>query len=153
MISSDIGEDPVFVAYNDSEFWGQGNPQNAGYMLAGPSIHFTGALGKINGDANSENEQTKLTAQWNAVVNNCIADMLEMKPEERIVTLPTTAEEAEEIAEVNKVVQSYWKTAAANFVTGEWDIDKQWDTYLSELEKMGIADLLAVYQTAYDRTK
>lgn len=146
-------ENTTWLDYGNTAYWGKGNPQNEGYMLAGPSIQFTNFKASILGSPDSKDEKEAITAQWNQLYTSAQADMFEMKPEERIVMLPTTTEEAEDIAEVSKLVQSYWKTAAANFVTGEWDIDEYWNTYLSELEKMGIKDLLAVYQTAYDRTK
>ena len=41
----------------------------------------------------------------------------------------------------------------AKFITGELDIDENWDEYIAELEKMGALEVLEVYQTAYDRTK
>ena len=80
-------------------------------------------------------------------------DVLQYKPEERIVTLPLTEEEDNSISEMAKVIKNYFMEAGANFITGAWDIDEDWDTYLAEMEKMGVNELLEVYQTAYDRTK
>ena len=39
------------------------------------------------------------------------------------------------------------------FLSGAWDIDAYWDTYLGELDKIGVEDALAMYQTSFDRTK
>ncbi len=44
-------------------------------------------------------------------------------------------------------------SSIARFITGDLDIDDDaaWQSYLDELEQMGLSDLLAVYQAAYTR--
>ena len=149
--SGGTGE-PRFLSYTNTTYWGTGTPQNKGYMLAGPGIQFPGADGRaMTGGANDE---ARTTAQfWGMYFGECIPDMLKQIPEERIVSLPLTAEENAAITESLKVLDKYWQEAAANFVTGAWDIDEQWDSYLAELEKIGMNDILTVWQTAYDRSK
>ena len=121
-------------------------------MLAGPGILFSNTIG--NCLLGGETEEAKLTAQVNhEFYVGAVQDMLKLKPEERIITLPLTADETNAIEESETVIKAYWREAAANFVTGVWDIDEYWDTYLNELDKMGLDELVATYQTAYDRTK
>ena len=48
-------------------------------------------------------------------------------------------------------IQSYMNEMKAKFISGVKDIEKDWDEYCSTLEKMGINDVLEVYQAAYDR--
>lgn len=48
-------------------------------------------------------------------------------------------------------IQTYYLKMNAEFITGVTDIEANWDAYLAELEKMGLKDVLAVYQAAYDR--
>jgi len=48
-------------------------------------------------------------------------------------------------------IESYYKQMEAEFITGAANIDEKWDEYVATVEKMGIADVLAVYQAAYDR--
>jgi len=148
------GEKATWLDYGNTEYWGQGNPQNAGYMLAGPSIQFTGFQGLIL-DPNSKDELVAATSEWNTLLIKMWDEMVALRPkeEERIVQLKMTTEEADAIAETATLVKEYWRQAAANFVTGVWDIDEYWSTYLSELEKLGVNDLVAVYQAAYDRSK
>lgn len=143
---------PEFISYTNTIRWGTGTPQNVGYMLAGPGIHFTVANGRpMVGGAN---EEAQLNAQFfQYYFGDIIPEVVKYKPEERIITLPMTGEENNEVAEPQKVIDKYWQEASANFLTGVWDIDEYWDTYLAELEKMGMSDLLEIYQTAYDRTK
>ena len=47
--------------------------------------------------------------------------------------------------------KNYVKQTTAEFLTGERDIDAEWDAYLAELERIGYQTVLDVYQTAYDR--
>lgn len=47
-------------------------------------------------------------------------------------------------------LSAYLATAHAQFITGELDIEKDWDAYVAECEKMGLADLLEIEQAAYD---
>ena len=48
-------------------------------------------------------------------------------------------------------IESYYKQMEAEFITGAADIETKWDEYVATVEKMGIADVLKVYQDAYDR--
>ena len=152
MYTAENGEAPEFVSYTESIRWNQGVPQDVGYLLSGPGISFTNAQGiAMKGGAT---EEAKLAAQVSKeLYTECIQDMLAAKPEERIVTLPMTAEESDSISEAAKLIKTYYRNMGAQFITGELDIDENWDAYIAELEKMGALEILEVYQTAYDRTK
>jgi len=41
-------------------------------------------------------------------------------------------------------------TTQAKWITGDGSIDKEWDAYLNELNKMGIEEMRKLYQDAYD---
>lgn len=62
-----------------------------------------------------------------------------------------TAEETEERSTLKTDIQNYMKTMKAQFITGELDIDANWDAYLAELDKMGLDRLLEIEQAALDR--
>jgi len=145
------GEEPLFCYYS-SKYWGTGTPQNAGYMQAGPNILYNDEVGIVLTGATTD--EAKVQSDWMTLYQkDSVNAVFDAKPEERIVTLPLTVEENETIAEPYNVLKKYWQEAVGNFLTGEWDIDGYWDTYLAELEKMGMSDVLAIYQTSYDRTK
>lgn len=65
--------------------------------------------------------------------------------------LKYTAQEAEEIQDQLTGFNDVVKQCLAEFVTGERDLDSGWDSYLSELDTMGLQQWLAVAQTAYTR--
>ncbi len=62
-----------------------------------------------------------------------------------------TTEESEARLTLFNDINKYMGTAKAQFITGELDIEADWDNYLGTLEQMGLADLLAIEQAAYDR--
>ena len=46
---------------------------------------------------------------------------------------------------------TYLQTMRVAFITGEANIDADWDSYQASIQAMGLNDLLAVEQSAYDR--
>ncbi|HBP39204.1 MAG TPA: ABC transporter substrate-binding protein, partial [Clostridiales bacterium] len=58
--------------------------------------------------------------------------------------------EAAELSMYETAIKSYLQEMTAKFITGESDIETGWDSYLSELEEIGLDNMLAIYQAAYD---
>lgn len=48
-------------------------------------------------------------------------------------------------------IKSYHDEMCGKFIVGIENIDEEWDNYIATLKKMGIDDVIAVYQAAYDR--
>lgn len=48
-------------------------------------------------------------------------------------------------------IHKYTDEMKAKFITGVKDIDTEWEEYCSTVEQMGLADVLDMYQAAYDR--
>ena len=62
-----------------------------------------------------------------------------------------TSDEVEERGAVYNDITTYLKQARAQFITGELDLDKDWDTYVNTLNQMNLGRLLEIEQAAYDR--
>lgn len=77
----------------------------------------------------------------------------EKHPEHVLAPLHYTLEEASEIQDALVNIPSYVKQSMAEFITGAKDLDRDWDAYLSELENMGLEQLLSRAQGAYERLK
>lgn len=75
------------------------------------------------------------------------------EPSEAIYELVYTAEENEVVSEVKSLLQDYIRESRAQFATGVLDpnSDADWQTYLSNLESVGLSRILEVSQTAYTR--
>lgn len=69
---------------------------------------------------------------------------------ELLPTLNYTSEEAEQISSIAADVTTYVSNSLAEFVTGNRPLS-DWDSYLSDLDNMGLPQLLEISQTAYDR--
>ena len=48
-------------------------------------------------------------------------------------------------------ISEYVNQSLAEFITGVRSVDTDWDAYVSQISAMGIDDVLAAYQAAYDR--
>lgn len=68
-----------------------------------------------------------------------------------IAQLVFTEDEQEVIGQYYTEINTYAGQMQTEFIQGISDIDAKWDEYVSNLEKMGLADVLAAYQAAYDR--
>lgn len=71
--------------------------------------------------------------------------------ENAVFGLIYTESEQEVINEFQSVIESYVSEMFSSFVTGTKDIDEYWDTYLSELNAMGLEKYLETVQSAWTR--
>lgn len=66
-------------------------------------------------------------------------------------TLVLTQDETDTYNDAFTDINAYITERTAKFITGELDIEAEWDNYVKDLEKMGLQDIVDVYQAAYDR--
>lgn len=62
-----------------------------------------------------------------------------------------TTEEADARSSLKTEVTNYVKTVKSKFIIGDMDIEKDWEEYLAELDKIGLQDLMKLEQDAYAR--
>ena len=62
-----------------------------------------------------------------------------------------TKEENDELMTINVELNKYIKESLTNFMVGTLSVDKDWDSYLQNLEKLQIKKVLEINQKAYDR--
>ncbi|MGG1551565.1 ABC transporter substrate-binding protein [Paenibacillus ferrarius] len=74
-------------------------------------------------------------------------------PSKIVPPLFFTNEQAEELSSLEKTITDYRSEFFAKTVTGSLDVDKEWNNYLSTLDKMNIKRYLEIYQQAYDQFK
>ncbi len=70
---------------------------------------------------------------------------------ETFPVLVYTPEEAERRATIFTDIDSYLGTMRTQFITGEADIETQWDEHVATVKSMGLDELLSIEQAAYDR--
>jgi putative aldouronate transport system substrate-binding protein len=59
---------------------------------------------------------------------------------------------ASELATLQTNLGTYIQQSAVQFITGEKSLDSDWDSYLDELDDLGLDRFLEIYQQAYDAT-
>ena len=72
-------------------------------------------------------------------------------PEEKVTSFIFTSDQQDNYNSKNQRFTDYINEALAKFGTGVWDPsnDADWNTYLKELETMGLADYMATAQAGY----
>jgi len=61
-----------------------------------------------------------------------------------------SSEQSQELGTLSTALTTYSDQMFAAFVTGQMDVNTQWDQYLAELETNGLSRFLQIYQEAYD---
>ena len=121
-------------------------PQNTNWQNQLPfvnDIHNNGCGYPADKDTSAERKNADAVATY--------------QPKEPTNVIPVsnyTAEETEIVNECTTYIKDMVDEGIAKFTVGEWDInnDKDWQTYLNELEAAGLSDFLECAQAAYDRT-
>ena len=54
------------------------------------------------------------------------------------------------IASLTATINTYVEESIARFVTGQMNVDRDWDRYLTELRNMGLERYLSIIQNTYD---
>jgi putative aldouronate transport system substrate-binding protein len=73
------------------------------------------------------------------------------KPEAAVAGLVYNEQEQEVMDSLHSTILSYVRESFARFVTGDLSVDRDWDSYVAEFDKMGLADIIRVTQSAHDR--
>ncbi len=105
-----------------------------------------GPQGKLEALLNSEEAEDEA---W--IVRLKMRD--ELTYEETFPTLSYSAEAGMDRSTLKTDIETYIKTTSAQFIIGELDIEKDWDSYLATLNQMGLEKLLGLEQQAYDKLK
>ena len=66
-------------------------------------------------------------------------------------SLPLTDDELDIYADAWTDINKYVGEFLANVLEGKLDVEKEWDTFLTQLDEMGLQDVLDIYQEALDR--
>ncbi len=140
-IYKEMGYDASFLQINN--IWGV--PQNKHWGGAFPlpylgwgNIAFAAATGQVTNEV--KNVQ--------AVIRN-----KDFGPglDKVVRKLVYNDEENNEFAEIRSVLRTYVSESLVRFALGDMDIEKDWDSYLSELNKIGYKEFLEMNRGAYAR--
>ena len=71
-------------------------------------------------------------------------------PMETLPVIWADQDAAELQAQLQVSIVNEVKQATTRFITGDLDLDTQWDSYVKGVENLGLADYVAYYQNGYD---
>lgn len=137
--------------YKNDDFWSSTQTTDASWLQCGPfirnkAIQYVRArqisADTPEGQLNIDKTTISLTSKDAGIAN---------KPPKVLDFAPLTADETVETAEILVNANAYVSEMTAAFLTGKADIDAEWDSYLAQLETIGIDTLIADYQAGYDR--
>lgn len=136
----------------DASLWG--TLQNKWWAQVGPNImtEETNVRFTISGNIGTEIEQASYVNEYRA--RHALNDAKQYRDDSKIVAgLVYTEDEQEVITDYYSEIKTYVETMWASYATGTADIedDAAWNEYISQLEKMGLADCIEATQTCYDR--
>ena len=82
---------------------------------------------------------------------NILSQRYNLHPAEMPMKVVFTEDELDQIGEIEATLRTYVDESMTRFALGDLDIEKDWDSYLKELENIGLSQYLEVSQIAYDR--
>lgn len=74
-------------------------------------------------------------------------------PKEMLPDFTATIDEANQLSTSVTDIQNFVEQSRVKFITGKWDLDKDWDNYVKQLKKMGSDKLLEIRRDQYKRYK
>ena len=131
-----------------------GNPVFTDKILANPDFSFSQAQGSFLMPPSSVACYYDWTRELASVPEKDVASYDVWSSAGQDWTLPTlslTQDESVDRAAIMGDVETYVQEKTTQMITGVLDIETEWDTYISDIESMGIADATAITQAAYDR--
>lgn len=75
----------------------------------------------------------------------------DVMPEKMLSPVMPTPEESAELSTIMTDMNNYIEQSRVKFVSGEWNFDGDWDTYISQLKKIGSDKLLEIRKEQYER--
>ncbi|ADI13061.1 extracellular solute-binding protein family 1 [Streptomyces bingchenggensis BCW-1] len=60
--------------------------------------------------------------------------------------------QASELATLQTNIGTFVQQSAVQFITGKKSLDSDWDSYVKDLDKLGLERFLEIYQQSYDKT-
>lgn len=74
------------------------------------------------------------------------------QPKEIIPPLYMGKDDVNTLSQLKTPINDFVQEAMSRFITGDLDIEKDWDKYVKDLENMGLKKYVELYQKAYDNS-
>lgn len=140
----ELGINGKQAAYRTTANWGEGMTDTA-WRQAGMTYRTSDF--RLSQSAKDQFVEVPLFEASNAMLPfaPAISDL--------IPPLTYSDSDAKEVTEIQLAVKTYVDEMLSKFITGDADIDAEWDTYLATLDSQGLPRLLEITQKAYEAAK
>ena len=136
-------------SYADTTFWGSKESTTYSWLQVGPFIR-TAALQLTRArQVVASNEEEELKIKGTDIDIAAKMAGIANAPAEVFDYYPLTTEQTEKANEIQVTAMNYVSECTAKFLTGEMDIEADWDNYLKQLSVIGFDELQEIYQSAY----
>lgn len=98
-----------------------------------------------------EYEDELMAYKMDNLIYGIISQRYDNHPEEMPMKIVYNDEETEKINDIENSIKTYVDEAIVRFALGDLNIESDWDSYLAELDAMGLTEYLETSQIAYDR--
>jgi hypothetical protein len=133
------------ITYDDANFWGGTAVANRSWRQAGPLYYENGIyVGQGYGPGTPER-----TLRTGAAILKYMDPVFQ--PKEVIPKLIFNESELNEVDELMATLRSYLAESTSNFLAGNRDIDATWNTYINDINNIGLSRVLNTVQRVYDR--
>jgi len=123
------------------------NATSQSWRQRGPIVSPLGGDGNLEDDVSESKISTiKSSKAIRELKNNYMP-----KEGTWLTTLIYTADEEFAINDIKATIDTYVVESMVRFITGDMDIETEWDSYLAELKTMGLETYITTAQAAYDR--
>jgi len=136
--------DATFVWLDNEFMWA--NSQNSIWRQQAPLFALNGLNARAAGDTLSYGSKTNYETIQKLASYGPDMDMV-------LGFVAFTDEESKAINDIAATLKSFAQEYMVLFITGELDIDAEWDNYIAELYNIGLQEYLDIYQAAYERTQ
>ncbi len=82
-----------------------------------------------------------------------IYDVDKFKVKEKFPVMYAQPDVSSDVAKMTTDIKDYVVQSWVRFIAGEMDIDKDWDSYVSNLKKLGLENYIKIHQDYLDSKK
>ena len=145
-VASVDGFDLSIRVYDDNTFWGGSETQHSSWLQRGPYVR---DYGVANGMAVDPSSMSQTTTNFNEA--QVLYQEAARHPENCPKVLNFTTDEEEEISDIATSLKNYVNEFKAGVLSGNIDLEAEWDNYLNEVDKIGLETWLDVLTAAFAR--
>jgi len=148
--NTEVGLDGKQAIFKLLKPWNDMDPQNNCFVMLGVRANTSRMR---NGEAVDPNTDLYSAEGLEALLYQVTQQVYApyAHPELEIPTLRFLEEEDDAYASKRVAYANYVRQSLVKFITGNWDVDAEWNEYIQGLDKLDLKGILALNQKAFDR--